>query len=127
MGNAEIAKSSLEALTRMSEDAGDKDIDLAYHGGQGAFLVFQQKYSEAIPQLEEDPNNALSLKLLITAYAKTGDTAAAERTVEMLSSLNDPTLEQALVVPAFRQCAHDPACGGSVKSAATSIKVPHTL
>jgi tetratricopeptide (TPR) repeat protein len=127
IGNAEIAKSSLEALTRMSEDASDKVIDLACHGAQGAFLVFQQKYSEAIPQLEEDPNNALSLKLLITAYAKTGDTAAAERTVEMLSSLNDPTLEQSLVVPAFRQCAHDPACGGTIKSASTSTKLPHTL
>ena len=125
MGNANIAKSSLDALAAMSEDANDKLIDLAYHGALGALLVSQQKYSEAIPHLEEDTNNPLSLKLLVTAYGKTGDKSAAERTIELLSNLNDPTLEQALVVPAFRQCAQDPSCGGSVKSAA--VKVPHTL
>ena len=125
MGNANIAKSSLDALTKMSEDANDKLIDLAYHGALGAFLVSQQKYSEAIAHLEEDTNNPLSLKLLATAYGKTGDTSAAERTLDLLSNLNDPTIEQALVVPAFRQCAQDPSCGGKVKSA--SIKVPHTL
>jgi tetratricopeptide (TPR) repeat protein len=125
MGNANIAKSSLEALTKMSEDANDKVIDLAYNGGLGALLVSQQKYSEAIPHLDEDANNPLSLKLLAIAYGKTGDTAAVERTLDVLSNLNDPTLEQALVVPALRQCAQDAACSGKVNSA--SIKVPHTL
>ncbi|MGD0212090.1 MAG: hypothetical protein ABSB87_02585 [Terriglobales bacterium] len=125
MGNAKIANSSLEALTKMSEDANDKIIDLAYHGAFGALLVSQQKYSEAIPYLEEDANNPLSLKLLAIAYGKTGDNTAAERTLDLLSSLNDPSLEQALVVPAVRQCTQDPACAGKVSSAST--KVPHTL
>ncbi|MGA7079955.1 MAG: hypothetical protein WBQ43_03015 [Terriglobales bacterium] len=127
MGNAsmKIANSSLEALTKMSEDSNDKVIDLAYNGALGALLVSQQKYSEAIPHLDEDANNPLSLKLLAIAYGKTGDTAAAQRTLDVLSNLNDPTLEQALVVPALRQCAQDPACGAKVSSAA--IKVPHTL
>jgi cytochrome c-type biogenesis protein CcmH/NrfG len=88
-------------------------------------LVSQQKYSEAIPYLEEDANNPLSLKLLAIAYGKTGDNTAAERTLDLLSSLNDPSLEQALVVPAVRQCTQDPACAGKVSSAST--KVPHTL
>jgi tetratricopeptide (TPR) repeat protein len=125
MGNANVAQSSLDALTKMSDDASDKVIDLAYNGALGAFLVYQQKYAEAIPHLDEDPNNPLSLKLLAIAYGKTGDSAAADRTMELLSSLNDPTLEQALIVPAFRQCAQDPSCGGAVKNAST--KVPHTL
>ncbi len=125
MGNANIAKSSLEALTKMSEDANDKVIDLAYNGALGALLVSQQKYGEAIPHLDEDANNPLSLKLLAFAYGKAGDTAAAQRTLDVLSNLNDPTLEQALVVPALRQCAQDAACSGKVSSA--SIKVPHTL
>jgi tetratricopeptide (TPR) repeat protein len=125
MGNAKIANSSLEALTRMSEDSNDKVIDLAYNGALGALLVSQQKFSEAIPHLDEDANNPLSLKLLAIAYGKTGDTAGAQKTLDILSNLNDPTLEQALVVPALRQCAQDPACAGKVSSAA--IKVPHTL
>ncbi len=49
-----IANSSLEALTKMSEDSNDKVIDLAYNGALGALLVSQQKFSEAIPHLEED-------------------------------------------------------------------------
>jgi len=125
MGNANVAQSSLDALTRMSEDANDKVIDLAYNGALGAFLISQQKFAEAIPHLEEDPNNPLSLKLLVTAYGKTGDATAAERAIDLLSSLNDPTLEQALIVPAFRQCAHDPLCGAAVKNA--MLKPPHTL
>lgn len=127
MGNKDIAKSSLDTLAAMSDDANDKLIDLAYHGAMGTLLVSQGKYSEAIPHLEEDTNNPLSLKLLVTAYGKTGDASAAKRTVELLSNLNDPTLEQALVVPAFRKCSQDPACSGSVKSAASSSPIPHTL
>jgi hypothetical protein len=109
----------------MSEDSNDKVIDLAYNGALGALLVSQQKFSEAIPHLDEDANNPLSLKLLAIAYGKTGDTAGAQKTLDILSNLNDPTLEQALVVPALHQCAQDPACAGKVSSAA--IKVPHTL
>jgi tetratricopeptide (TPR) repeat protein len=124
MENTNLAKSNLDSLAAMSENANDKLIELAYQGALGALLVSQQKYSEAIPHLEEDTNNPLSLKLLVAAYGKTGDTSAAERTLDLLSNLNDPTLEQALVVPAFRKCAQDPACSGT-KSA--SVKVPHTL
>ena len=76
------------------------------------------KYDQAISHLEEDPNNPLSLKLLATAYQKIGYTAGAKRTSETLENLNDPTLEQALVVPAFRKCGDAPSCNGNAKSAA---------
>jgi len=56
--------------------------------------------------------------LLAVAYQQTGDTTAAKQTTETLANTNDPTLEQALVVPTFRKCYQDPACSSNLKNAA---------
>lgn len=125
MGNRKIAKPNLDALTAMSEEAADSLIDLAYHGAAGAMLESEGKHREAIAHLEQDVNNPMSLKLLVTAYEKTGDKLAMQHAIERLLNMNDPTLEQALVVPEFRKCSQDPTCSGGVKSA--SLPVPHTL
>ena len=118
MGNKELANSNLERLAAMSESANDKLIELAYHGAAGAVLFSERKYDQAISHLEEDTNNPLSLKLLAASYQKIGYSAGAKRTNETLANLNDPTLEQALVVPAFRKCSDAPSCNGNAKSAA---------
>jgi len=117
LGNKEMADSSLERLTGMSDSSSDKIIELAYHGAAGAVLFSNKKYDQAISHLEEDTNNPFSLKLLQTAYQKIGYTAGAKRTNDTLANLNDPTLEQALVVPAFRKCMDTPSCNGNAKSA----------
>ena len=117
MGNKELANSNLARLEKMSESADDKLIESAYHGAAGAVLFSQHKYDQAISHLEEDTNNPLSLKLLAAAYQKIGYSAGAKRTTETLTNLNDPTLEQALVVPAFRKCSEGSSCGGNAKSA----------
>jgi Flp pilus assembly protein TadD len=118
MGNKELAKSNLERLTAMSESSNDKLSELAYHGAAGAVLFSEHKYDQAISHLEEDNNNPLSLKLLAAAYQKIGYSAGAKRTNETLTNLNDPTLEQALVVPAFRKCSDTPSsCVTNTKSA----------
>jgi hypothetical protein len=100
----------------MSESANDRLIELAYHGAAGAVSFSEQKYDDAISHLEEDESNPLSLKLLAAAYQKIGYSAGAKRTAETLENLNDPTLEQALVVPAFRKCSQDPACSAKTAS-----------
>jgi tetratricopeptide (TPR) repeat protein len=117
MSNKEIADSSLERLTGMSDSSNDKLIELAYHGAAGTVLFSEKKYDQAISHLEEDVNNPFSLKLLQTAYLKIGYTAGAKRTNDTLANLNDPTLEQALIVPAFRKCLDTPSCNGNTKSA----------
>ncbi len=124
-GNAKSAKTYLASLAEMAEDESDKIISLAYQGAAGAALFSEKKYSESIAHLEEDTNNPLSLKLLVAAYEKTGDKEAAATASDLLSNLNDPTLEQALVVPAFRKCTQDSSCSGNVKTAAGAV--PHTL
>ena len=65
-------------------------------------LVARHKWLEAIPHLEEDSNDPFSMELLVTAYQKAGLTAKSEKMARALSAFNAPTVEQALVVPAFR-------------------------
>jgi tetratricopeptide (TPR) repeat protein len=110
LGNKEMAKQALAGLEQMSENADDKPIAAAYHGAAGAVLFSEKKYKDAIPHLEEDNNNPLSLRLLAIAYEKTKDRVAAQRTNDTLANFNDVTLEQALVVPAFRKCYQEHAC-----------------
>lgn len=117
-GNKRMMRSSMAKLTDMSQSADDRLISVAYHGAEGAALFSDKKYKEAISHLEEDTDNPLSLKLLAAAYQKVGNSSDAKRITETLTNFNDPTLEQALVVPAFQKCHQDPSCGGDVKSAA---------
>ena len=114
--NKKMMNSALDQLGNMSQKANDKVIDTAYHAAQGAALFYQRKYKDAISHLEEDPNNPLSLKLLAQAYEKTGDEAGAKQINESLMDFNDPTLEQAMVVPAFRKCYHEGGCAEKAAS-----------
>jgi tetratricopeptide (TPR) repeat protein len=124
-GKLDQARSMTAKLSDMSESSNDKLVEIAYDGAAGASLFAEGKYDEAITHLEEDPANPLSLKLLAAAYQKIGYSAGVKRIDDTLSNLNDPSLEQALVVPAFRKCAEDPACNGSLN--AGTVKLRHTL
>lgn len=117
MGNKKMVTATLKRLADLSQSSNDKVIESAYHGAAGAVLFSEHKYNEAMSHLEEDINSPMSLKLLVAAYQKVGYTAEAKRVSETLANLNNPTLEQALVVPAFRKCYQDPACSGNLKNA----------
>ncbi len=119
-GKPQTVHTLLVRLAEMSSSSNDRLIDTAYQGAAGAASFSQHKYDEAISHLEEDKNNPLSLKLLAASYQKIGYSAGAKRTSETLANLNDVSLEQALVVPAFRKCFEDPSCTGNVK--AVSLK-----
>jgi tetratricopeptide (TPR) repeat protein len=115
-GHKEEADASLERLDKMSQSSQDPLIESSYHGAAAARFYSEGNYDRAIEHLEEDTNNPLSLELLADAYQKVGDAAAAQRTAETLGSINEATLEQALVVPAFRKCYPDSSCGGNLKN-----------
>ncbi|MGB8013032.1 MAG: hypothetical protein WCF68_15570 [Terriglobales bacterium] len=127
MGNKELTASTLAQLARMSENSNDKIVESAYHGAAGAVAFSAHKYEDAVAHLEEDINNPLSLQLLAEAYQKTGDSSAAQRTTETLANFNDPTVEQALVVPAFRKCYQDPTCNSNFKGVSLKKSFPKTL
>jgi tetratricopeptide (TPR) repeat protein len=124
-GELPAARTMVARLSELSESSNDKLVEVAYDGAAGTLAYAEGKYDEAISHLEEDVNSPLSLKLLAQAYQKTGYSAGAKRVDETLSNLNDPTLEQALVVPALRKCYEDPACNGSLNAATPKLR--HTL
>jgi len=117
MTDKNMADSNLARLAEMAESSNDKQIEFEYHGAAGAVLFSEHKYEQAISHLEEDPDNPFSLQLLVAAYQRTGYSSGAQRTSEILADLNEPTLEQALVVPAFRKCYDTSVCSGSAKDA----------
>jgi tetratricopeptide (TPR) repeat protein len=111
-----VVDQSLARLRKLSESSNDKLIDVAYHGAAGAVAFAGGNYADAISHLEEDADNPLSLHLLAAAYQHAGNRAEAQSASEKLANLNDPTLEQALIVPSFRTCYNDPSCSANVKS-----------
>jgi tetratricopeptide (TPR) repeat protein len=96
------ALGAVKQLENMTQNSRSQVIQLCHHAAAGAVLAAQQKYAEAIPHLEEDSADPLSMKLLWAAYNSTGEAAQAEALAAKLAALNVPTLEQALVVPSFR-------------------------
>jgi len=99
MDNAAKTVAQLEAMASQSRS---QVIQLAFHSAAGAVLVEQGKYSEAIPHLQEDTENPESLMLLWKAYRETGAHEDAKILAARLAGMNEPTVEQALVVPQFR-------------------------
>lgn len=102
---AEDRSSAAKAVNQLEAMAGksrSQVVQLCYHGAAGATLVAQGKYAEAIPHLQEDSTDPLSMRLLWRAYSNTGAAADAQTVAAKLAALNVPTVEQALVVPQFR-------------------------
>jgi len=99
MDSAEQAVHELQGLVGQSKS---RVILLCYHGAAGAVLMAQNKFADAIPELEEDSDEAISMRLLWRAYGRTGANDQARAMAARLSALNVPTVEQALVVPQFR-------------------------
>ena len=116
MGDRKTAHTALAHLATIAQGGDDKVIETSYRGAAGVLLFSEAKYEEAISNLNEDIENPFSLELLSQAYQKTGDSANAKNTGEVLANLNDPTLEQALVVPSFRKCYQDQLCTGRLKN-----------
>ena len=100
--NTSLANSTLERLKELLDKSNDQIVQLQFDGAAGAVLLAEGKYDEALPHLQEDSRNPLSMKLMVAAYRKTGAQEAAEELSKTLANWNEPTLEQALVVPEFR-------------------------
>ena len=96
------ASSAVTGLEQMAEHNRSQTVQLAYHTAQGGLFLAQQNYSDAISQLEEDADDPLALRLLWQAYNGAGQLKQAGDAAAKLASLNEPTPEQALVVPQFR-------------------------
>jgi tetratricopeptide (TPR) repeat protein len=103
----ELAAKAVAQLEGMSTASRSQVIQLAYHASAGAVLLEQGKFAEAIPHLEEDTENPESMLLLYKAYKETGAQEDARLLAKRLGGMNEPTVEQALVVPQFRATLAD--------------------
>jgi len=98
----DLADSGVKQLEKMADSNHNHEIQHCFHGAKGGVLVSQGKYAEAIPELEEDMEDPISMRLLWRAYSSSGATSQAQLMAEKLSNFNIPSFEQALVVPQFR-------------------------
>jgi tetratricopeptide (TPR) repeat protein len=101
-GNISLADATLKQLQALLNATNDQVIQMQYDGAAGAVLVSEGKYEQALPHLQEDSRNPLSMRLMVVSYRKMGAREVAEELSKTLANWNEPTLEQALVVPEFR-------------------------
>ena len=101
-GDQQLADKTLHEIESMAGSSRSMVIQASYHGAAGAVLVAREKFSEAIPHLEEDLDNPCSLELLVRAYGETGSVDKMHEISARLGGTNVPTIEQTTVVTAFR-------------------------
>jgi Tfp pilus assembly protein PilF len=97
-----LAVNSLNRLRSMAATSRSPVVRRSYHAAAGALLSKSAKYAQAIPHLQEDSKDAFSLELLSRAHAKVGARQEAQEEERKLASMNEPTLDQALVVTQVR-------------------------
>jgi tetratricopeptide (TPR) repeat protein len=100
-GSMKDARASLKRLEALAAENNSGRVQFALNGAQGAVLMAQGKFEEAIAHLQEDDKNPFSMQRLVLAYKKTGDADKAALISSRLAKYYEPSMEQAVVVPAF--------------------------
>ena len=95
-GDFSMAQKLVRKLERMASGGASVNTQRIYHGAAGTLLVAQKKYADAIPHLEEDVANPLSMKLLLTTYRQTGASEEAASLNKKLLGWKVPSIEEAL-------------------------------
>ena len=96
------AAATLRELNQLANLTHSSPLRRAYAGAMGQVLVAGQQYAQAIAYLEEDSGDPLSMRDLIVAYSQAGSVDRAHVLEMKLAAFNQPTVEQALVVPDLR-------------------------
>ena len=95
-GDHDTAQKLVAELEKMAAPGASINTQRIYHGAAGTLLMDQKNVAEAIPHLEEDIANPLSMKLLIAAYSKTGASDEAASLGKKLRGWKVPSIEEAL-------------------------------
>jgi tetratricopeptide (TPR) repeat protein len=102
-GSMKDASAALKRLEALAAANSSGLVQFSLSGAQGAVLLAQGQFREAIGRLEDDDKNPFSVQRLIVAYQKTGAADKAARMAQRLANFYEPTIEQAVVVPEFRK------------------------
>jgi tetratricopeptide (TPR) repeat protein len=101
-GKTDAAQATLKLLENMAQTNRSTPVQEAYHSANGAVLYLQGDYAGAIAELQEDPQNPLSLQLQAAAQTKAGQAADARKTLETLAAISDERMETAFAAPPAR-------------------------
>lgn len=100
-GNKKVMAAAGNALAELKQIA-DKDrrasVQRAFHTANGAMLLAEKKYAEAVAELKEDDLNPTALSLLVTAQDKAGNKSEAEAARQKLASTHLPSIEEAVIL-----------------------------
>jgi tetratricopeptide (TPR) repeat protein len=96
---AELALKPLESMAKTSRSA---TVQKAFHSANGAVLYAKGDFAGAIPELQEDSLNPLTLRVLVEAQTKAGQAADAQKTLETLAAINDERPETAFAATEAR-------------------------
>ncbi len=101
-GDRTLADTALQQLRSLADRNPNESTQREYNAAQGALLMIDNKPAQAVPYLREDTNNAFSMAWLVKAYEQTGEPQDAAKTKQSLAHLYLPTIDTAVVTPAFR-------------------------
>lgn len=93
------AEQAVGSLEQMATQVPSVNVQHAFNEAKGAVLVYEGKYEQAIPSLEQDSDNAFSLYRLAYAAQKTGQVQLANERLNKVVEYRQPTPEQAFVAP----------------------------
>lgn len=102
-GRMDLAANSVKRLQALSAGSVDETVRLYYEAAAGALAVALGNYPDALSYLDENNRDLYSLVHLMEAYQKTGSSSDAQRIASKLAAFNQPTIEQAVLVPQYRK------------------------
>ncbi len=95
-GDTTTAQKFVAELEKLAAPGSSVNTQRVYEGAAGTLLASQKKFADAIPHLEEDIANPLSMKVLISAYGETGSAKDAAALARKLHDWKVPSVEEAL-------------------------------
>ena len=101
-GEKAAAKEALAPLTEMARTSRSNLVQQSYHSANGATLLLEGMYADAVSELQYDPRNPLSLQLLAEAETKAGEPAAGRDALLRLAGIYDERVETAYAAPKAR-------------------------
>jgi tetratricopeptide (TPR) repeat protein len=116
-GQKEVAKAALAPLTAMARTSRDNLIQQSYHSVNGATLLLEGMYADAVSELQYDPRNPLSLQLLAEAETKAGEPAAGRDALSRLAGIHDERVETAYAAPRARARLNGAPSGSGLPAA----------
>lgn len=93
------AEQVVASLEKMANQVPSVTVQHAFNEAKGAVLVYEGKYEQAIPVLEQDNDNVFSRFRLAYAAQKAGKAQIAKERLAEVTEYRQPTPEQAFMTP----------------------------